>query len=196
MKRMKNRKKTILLAVTIALVLAASVGGTIAWITTSTPGIENVFKPVEVNTWLVEEGWVNEGSSKGSIQVQNDSDPTKYIPVYVRVAVSGNWVVTDENGQKEIVAPWTGMPNTINSDWFKQGDFYYYKKVLPVDGITSNLLDTNHPIQPEKPETVPADAHLEVDVLHQSIQANPTTVVEDLWPVDASDDGQTISPKN
>lgn len=191
MKRMKNRKKTILLAVTIALVLAASVGGTIAWITTSTPGIENVFKPVEVNTWLVEEGWEDGGSSKPSIQVQNDSDPTKYIPVYVRVAVSGNWVL-----KGEIVAPWTDMPNTINSDWFKQGDFYYYKKVLPVDGITSNLLDTNYPIQPEKPESVPADAHLEVDVLHQSIQANPTTVVEGLWPVDASDDGKTISPKN
>lgn len=188
MKRMKNRKKTILLAVTIALVLAASVGGTIAWITTSTPGIENVFKPVEVDTKLVESFSNN---SKTSIQVQNASDETRYIPVYVRVAVSGNWVL---NG--EIVAPWTGMPNTINSDWFKQGDFYYYKKVLPVGGITSNLLDTNYPIRPAKPETVPADAHLEVDVLHQSIQANPTTVVKGLWPVDASDDGKTISPKN
>lgn len=194
MKRMKNRKKTILLAVTIALVLAASVGGTIAWITTSTPGIENVFKPVEVNTWLVEEDWVDEGSSKPSIQVQNASDPTKYIPVYVRVAVSGNWVL-----KGEIVAPWTGTPVINDDDWFEKDGFYYYRKVLPVDavdGITSNLLDTNHPIQPEKPETVPADAHLEVDVLHQSIQANPTTVVEGLWPVDASDDGQTISPKN
>lgn len=183
MKRMKNRKKTILLAVTIALVLAASVGGTIAWITTSTPGIENVFKPVEVNTWLVEDGWVNEGSSKGSIQVKNASDPTKYIPVYVRVAVSGNWVL---NG--EIVAPWTDMPTpiTINSDWFKQGDFYYYKKVLPVGGITSNLLDTNYPIQPADG---PEGAHLEVDVLHQSIQANPTTVVKGLWSVTVDANG-------
>lgn len=173
MKRMKSRKKTILLAVTITLVLVASVGGTIAWITTSTPGIENKFTPSTVKTGI-EENF--DKTVKTDITVKNTGDTA----VYVRVALVGNWC----NEKGEIVEKWT--PSITPGSGWKDGNdgYYYYTTPLQPTKGTSDLLNGGS-IDTKANNGL----HLEVTVLHQSIQANPTSVVEGLWSVTVDANG-------
>ena len=175
MKRMKSRKKTILLAVTITLVLVASVGGTIAWITTSTPGIENKFTPSTVKTGI-EENF--DKTVKTDITVKNTGDTA----VYVRVALVGNWC----NEKGEIVEKWT--PSITPGSGWKDGNdgYYYYTTPLQPTKETSDLLNGGS-IDTKANNGL----HLEVTVLHQSIQATPVTVVRDVWGVTV--DGTKIS---
>ena len=167
MKRMKNRKKTLLLAVTIALVLAASVGGTIAWLTTSTNQIVNQFTPSTVDT-EIEENFKD--NIKKNITVKNTGDTA----VYVRVALVGNWC----NDADEIVEKWTPTFKP-GSGWDDGSDgYYYYTTPLQPGHTTSDLLGGGSISTQAK-----NGLHLEVTVLHQSIQATPISVVMGEWGV-------------
>ncbi|MBE5773251.1 MAG: hypothetical protein E7337_04880 [Clostridiales bacterium] len=156
-----NKKKSILLLIAIAALLLAAVGGTVAYLVTSTSPVVNTFTPASVDTEIVEDFKDN---VKSSIKVINNGN----IPVYVRVAVIGNWV---KDGQ--IVETWS-LPNSFvdTSKWTIDGGYYYYNgtvaaKVGTTPGSTTNLLKT--PIEVEHRED---GAHLEVTVIHQSIQAD------------------------
>ena len=99
---MKNMKiKSMLLLALVAMLLLGSVGGTVAFLVTSTNSVENVFTPANLDTDIVE---VVEGNVKKSITVMNNGN----VPVYVRVAIIG-YYVDDKTGN--IVAPWGGTPS-------------------------------------------------------------------------------------
>ena len=154
-----NRRKSILLAALVVLLLTFSVSGTIAWLTTSTKPIENTFTPATVDTEIVETFTNN---VKSSITVKNNGTAS----AYVRVALVANWV----NANGEIVAPASvDLTGKLNSNWTKSGEYYYYTKEVPVGEATSNLLAENQTIT--QPSDGPADASLQIVVLHQSIQA-------------------------
>lgn len=179
---MKNRKrrkfiKSSLLLIAVAALLVAAVGGTVAYLVTNTSSVVNTFTPANVHTEIKEEF---DGTNKSSIKVENKGN----IPVYVRVALVGNWC--DSNGN--VVEPWNGSVTINSPDWSTGGDgYYYYTKPLGVGGKTSNLLE--NPIS----ASARADgAHLVITVLQQSIQAEPTTAVVEAWGVTVAEDG-TIS---
>lgn len=163
---MKNMKrKTILTLAALALLLTCVVSGTLAYLMTSTDPITNVFTPAKVNTDITEA--FNE-TVKSSVIVENKTDS---IPVYVRVAVVGNWVDAEDN----IVGPWNGS-FTLGADWVKGSDgYYYYTKVVPVGGETTDLLGSDI--------TTSANdgLHLEVVVMQQAVQAEPKDAVKELW---------------
>ena len=156
-------KKSFLLVALVIVLLTFSVGGTIAWLVTSTGPITNTFAPSTVDTQVLEEF---NGTSKSSITVYNKNYATN-IPVYVRVRLVANWV----NANGEIVAPATITVSYNTTNWTQSGDYYYYNEVLPVDDTTENLLSSPI-VQPTVPDGVPADSKLQVVVLHQSIQAD------------------------
>lgn len=162
-------KKPLVLLIGVALLLTFTVSGTVAFLADNTAELTNTFTPVEVDTKIVEE--VTAGS-KSSIKVEN-IQADNHIPVYVRVAVVGNWV--DASGN--IVAPWK-LDSYNSTDWTKGSDgFYYYKRVLNVGSRTENLLST--PItDANKPEGA---ADLIVTVVHQSVQAEPASAVTNAW---------------
>ncbi len=181
---MKNfPKKSLVLLIAAALLLTITVSGTVAYLVAGTDSVINTFTPATVTTELHEEF---KNDIKSSVTIEN----TGTIAVYVRAMVVGNWV--DASGN--IVAPWTGSV-TLGEGWALGTDgFYYYQKSLAPNDTTSNLLGaqiTN--------ANTPADVgavRLVVTVLHQSIQAQPTTAVEDAWGVTVGEDGNLTFSTN
>lgn len=170
MKRFPKKLAVLLAAVT--LLLTFTVSGTVAFLTENTESLTNTFIPVELDTVIVES--VSAGQ-KTSIKVQN-IQADNHIDVYVRVAVVGNWV--DENGA--IVAPWE-LSAYNTASWTKRSDgFYYYNSVLLVGDTTAELLASGGIKESDYTRPEGAD-HLVVTVVHQSIQAEPATVVQSAW---------------
>lgn len=169
---MKNMKmKSILLLALVVAVLMGTVGGTVAYLATSTGSVTNTFTPAEVTT-KIEEGF--EGTVKSNVKITNTGD----IPVYVRAKVVGNWC--DEKGN--IVAPWTDDINYNKTAWKKVGDYWYHKGAVSVGSSTANLFDSYS----YSSDAIPTGAHhLVLDVLHQSIQAEPDDAVKNMWGDDA-----------
>ena len=93
------------------------------------------------------------------------------------MAVVGNWV---KDGK--VVDSWT--PNfTVGSGWDEGGDgYYYYKTPVAAGGSTTNLFGENENIT----ATTTDGKTLEVTVIQQSIQAEPTSVVVNAWGVNAN----------
>lgn len=174
-----NRKKLTVLTILVALLLAVSVGGTLAYLTDKTAPVENVFSPVDLDTEIRETVTNN---VKSVIAVENVK-ADDHIPAYVRVGVSGNWV----DAEGKIVEPWVGQNNLkLNEDyWFKGSDgYYYYKNVLAVGAVTENLIGEAITLSKDA-----AGNKLVVNVIHQSVQTEPKTVVEGIWPVTVNKDG-------
>lgn len=177
-----NRIKILLVAILTTVLLTISVSGTLAWLQDNTDEVENVFTPTKVDTEIDEDF---DNNIKSSIVIINKADS---IPVYVRVAVVGNWI--DDKGK--VVAPWTGSVVYNDTDWIKLGDYYYYKSPLSAGATSNNLLKVDNPITAG---SSPVDgAHLEIDVIHQSIQANPTSVVIGEWDVTLDTSGNITDP--
>ena len=162
-----NRRKSIALVAMVALLLTFTVSGTIAWLAASTDPVVNVFTPGKADTTLEEEFST---SAKTKIVIRNKDEST--IPVFVRVSVSG-YYAKDVDGQRVIVGSWDGLTNEqINSGWFKGNDgFYYYSQSIAPDDETSNLLKNGIELTNE------GGTYLVVNVIHQSIQADGTTLV-------------------
>lgn len=171
----KLHKKSLVLLIALALLLTCVVSGTVAYLSVGSGPVTNTFTPVQVDTKIVETLQnINGVQKKSGIQVLNKNLETN-IPVYVRVAVYGNWV--DANGH--IIAPWSGLSKYNEEKWTKEGNYYYYKDVLAVGETTENLLAADAQIYEEsKPDGV---QRLEVTVIHQSIQTEPVGAVQEAW---------------
>lgn len=175
-----NRKKSIALVLLVVLLLTFTVSGTLAYLFDKTKSIVNTFEPSKVNTEITEE--FNK-QVKSSIKVTNKKDS---IPVYVRVALVGNW----QDSQGNVVEAWNGISSYNDTDWGKVGDYYYYKKVLEPGKATENLLDASI-------TTTSKDGlHLVVTVIHQSIQSKPESAVTDAWGVTISNGNVTAASSN
>ena len=174
-----NKKKAFLLAMLIALLLAVSVGGTIAWLTDNSGPVTNTFTPAQVDTEIEE---VFAGNAKTSIKIRNVSN-VKNIPAYIRVAVVGNWC--DASGN--IVEPWT--PSfTLGAGWDDGADgYYYHKEPVAVGDTTSELLGS----EISGTDANKSGLRLIVTVIQQGIQSEPISVVQGKWGVTVS--GTTIS---
>lgn len=163
----RNIKAGLLLALLVILLLAA-VGSTWAYIATGPQNITNVFSPAYVDTEIIESFT---GASKTSITIKNNSN----IAVFTRVALVANWV---KDGA--IIEPWNGSI-TPGAGWVRHNNYYYYTVAIPAGGSTQNLLGATIASSPRADGAV-----LHIDVLQQSLQAEPRTVVQDVWGIDPS----------
>lgn len=173
MKRIFNgsggRKAALILS--LCLIFALAVGTTLALLTANTDPVTNTFTAAKSKITIEEK---TDDGIKSEIYVKNEGTATSY----VRVKLVMNWV--DGNGK---VVSGGNLPEvTLNeSDWFVQGDIYYYTKPVGPNMTTDNLLQEGKPIT--QSEDAPDGCHLEVTVLAESIQAAPSTAVEGAWAV-------------
>ena len=166
----RRTAKSSALIIALALILVLAVGGTVAYIFTQTDPVINTFTPTEAKITVDEE---TNSNQKTSITVVNNSTG---VPVYIRVALVANMIDKDEN-----VTGAASVPTfTLGKDWIKGSDgYYYYTEPVPVGGSTGNLL--------EKAMTL--DENMQVVVLADAIQAEPTTAVTQAWGVTVDSNG-------
>lgn len=180
MKRIFNgsggRKTALILS--LCLIFALAVGTTFALLKANTDPVTNTFTAAKSGTDIVEE---LDGSQKTSIIVKNTGTAVSY----VRVKLVMNWVDGDGNVSAEPV----NITPSITGNWFEQDGIYYYKMPVAAKDFTTNLLQT-----PITQGTAPEGYHLEVTVLAESIQAAPSTAVQQSWGVGVDSNGYLTQP--
>jgi hypothetical protein len=180
MKRIFNgsggRKTALILS--LCLIFALAVGTTFALLKANTEPVENTFTAAKSGTDIVEE---LDGNQKKSIVVKNTGTAVSY----VRVKLVMNWV--DESGN--VSAEPVNITPSITADWFEQDGIYYYKMPVAAKGETTNLLK-----DPITQGAAPEGYHLEVTVLAESIQAAPSTAVQQSWGVGVDSNGYLTQP--
>lgn len=171
MKRIFNgsggRKAALILS--LCLIFALAAGTTFALLKAHTDPVQNTFQAATSSITIEEKVTSTE---KTSIQVQNTGTATSY----VRVKLVMNWV--DGNGN---IVSGDNLPEvTLNkSDWFVKDGIYYCKAPVAPKANSAELLAKHI----AEPAGKPDGCHLEVTVLAESIQAAPSTAVQQSWDV-------------
>ena len=162
--------KSSALIIALALILVLAVGGTVAYIFTHTGPVINTFTPADAKITVDEQTSDNQ---KTSITVVNNSTG---VPVYIRVALVANMI----DGAGNVTGAADVPTFTLGDDWKEGSDgYYYYTKAVPVGGSTGNLL--------KSPMTL--SENMQVVVLADAIQAEPTTAVTQAWGVTVDSNG-------
>lgn len=171
----RNYKKIVLLAASLLLVMCAAIGGTVAYLIDTTGEVKNTFEPAKVPPEVVEK---IEGNVKKEVTIKN----TGNVDAYIRVKVVVTW--KDASGNVYKTAPvkdtdytWTDGDNK----WVKHTDgFYYYTKSVAAGESTAVLFTDCKQLSTAN---VPEDNFLSVDIHAQTVQAEPSSVVEETWGV-------------
>ena len=176
-------RKARIAAVALVLILCCSIGGTLAWLAASTNSVTNTFKPAQVECSVTDTYRNNE---KTNIKV-SIPDNVKNADAYVRVTLVPTW----EDAQGNAVAmpaEITYPDSSLNSSWFKDGDYYYYKNILKVGDETPALFNSAITV----PDST-GDYTLNLQVLAEAIQADgmdgEAHPVATVWPVSVAANG-------
>lgn len=185
MKKIKsNKKKGLILLLTIFLIATVTVGGTFAYLATSTALVTNTFTPAKVASEVVESPF--NGQVKEHVKVTNKGNTEAYI----RAAIVITW---KSEGNENTVSAIKPVENTdyimklnIGADggWFKGVDgFYYHKNPVNHTGSASSTSDLIIKCEPITGR-VPEGYELSVEIIASAIQSTPAHVVEDQWNVE------------
>ena len=127
-KKSGRSRRPLLLLVSLVLLLALAVGGTVAWLNSSSGPVTNTMIPGQVPITINE---TFDGTTKSGVTVTN----TGNIDAYIRVAIVANAVDAEGNvvaGKKPVY--------TINTaNWQELDGYYYYKGAVAPDGTTEQL---------------------------------------------------------
>lgn len=130
---MKNMKRSIALVVAIALMVGCAIGGTMAWLTTSTGSVVNTFTVGDINITLTESDV--SGGEKNYNFVPGDTltkDPKVTVAanseacyVFIKAVEANNSITVGGTGEKAIewtvdTSTWTQVPG--------QTDYWYTTK--------------------------------------------------------------------
>lgn len=175
-----RRSKSTALILALILLLGMTIGGTVAYLIREANSVENGFIPANV-TIDIQETFNN--NIKEAVVIENTS--ASNIPVYIRVALVGNWA----DVENKICINHTGDPLAglaLGNDWKKGNDgFYYYTKSVAVGEKTSDLLGSNINLSSAKD-----GCSYQLEVIASAIQAQgdndtePETAVFDAWGID------------
>lgn len=167
--RRKGVDRVVILLVSLVLVLGAVIGGTLGYLTSQVK-VTNTMEPGTINTEIDEE--LND-NVKSNVTVKNTGNSDAYIRAVV--------VVTWQNEEGEVYpqVPVAGTDYTITygTDWENEGQFYYYKGVVPGGQTTSNLIVSCEPQGNQAPEGY----DLNVEILASAIQSEPADAVKEAW---------------
>lgn len=128
-KKSGRSRRPLLLLASLVLLLALAVGGTEAWLNSSSGPVTNTMIPGQVPITINE---TFNGTTKSGVSVTN----TGNIDAYIRVAIVANAVDKDGN----IIAG-KAPSYTVNEEkWQKLEDgYYYYKGAVAPNGTTEAL---------------------------------------------------------
>lgn len=196
MSRRKRRSpaKQLTAAIWIMLILAVPgmlFGGVVAYLSDSAGALTNQFEIEDSVNPVIQETVA--GNVKSNVTV--DVGDTEY-PVYVRAAVVVTW--QNSNGDVYWQEPVKVTDYTIEmneTDWFSDGNYWYYESPVASNGSTKNLIVSCTPAK-----AAPADGYvLNVEILAQTVQAVGKTdddakfAVEDAWPAVEVNNDDTLS---
>lgn len=155
----------------VAVLLTGFVGSSLAWLMDSTTEVKNEFIPGDV-TPEVTEGF--DGEVKSDVKIQNNGN----VPAYIRAKLVFTW--QNEAGEVLGVAPTVGdyTITWTKAGWEDGSDGYYYYTTPVAPGQFTGVLATD--IKQNTPN--PAEGYtLHVEVLAESIQAEPSRAVSEAW---------------
>ena len=181
LRRNKSKKKWMLL-VSLVMLLTITVGGTLAYITTSDDPVKNIFTTSQVPISVQED--LFDGTVKNNVKIQNDGNTDAYI----RAAVVVTW--KDSSGNVYAIKPEVGVDYQVtfpgDTGWvYREADgFYYYTASIAPNNQTGVLLTNCKPLK-----SAPADGYtLCVEIVAESVQAkgvdNGVKAVVKAWGVD------------
>ena len=127
-RRRRRSNKSLALLISLVMIAAVAVGGTLAWLTTATAPVQNTMEPGRVPITIDEN--VN-GTTKTDVKIKN----TGNVDAYIRVAVIANAV--DEDGNIVLGTAPTFTVDT--SKWDLVDGYYYYKGIVLAGGSTTSL---------------------------------------------------------
>lgn len=185
----KNKKasrlnsRSLILIISLVLVIGLAVSVTLAYIIDQTEEVENTFTPAENSIKIEETVPTPERNVKEHVKVKNESD----FGVYVRAMIVVTW--QNESGEVWNKTPVLDTDYTMSFDdnWTQQGNYYYYKGVVPANGETGDLIVEAKPIK-----NAPAAGYkLHIEILSASIQAEPAAAVNQSWGMTYDETNQT-----
>lgn len=170
----KMTLKTILTLAALALLLTFTVSGTLAYISTGTNSVTNVFAPAEVVVTVSE---TFEGGVKSNVSIQN----VRNTDAYLRAHYTVNWYnASDDTYYAK--APVAGKDYSIELNtegWYTDGNYYYWKKPV-APGANSGILIKK--LEVLSNATPPAAGYkLRVEIIGQGIQSTPKAAVSEAW---------------
>ena len=169
----KRRGRMATVVLSLVLLLALSIGGTVAWLNARTPEVTNTFTPATV-TCEVEEAFDKTTGVKTDVNVKNTSD----IDVYIRVKL----VTYRTNDAGQHIGGTAELPAfTLGKDWVEKDGYYYYTlPVAPDKTPAANLADS----MTLTASYDDADGGKQaIDVMAEAIQSAPEEAVADAWGV-------------
>ena len=171
-KRRLRWRKEFVLTCSIALLVIGMVGGSLAYLFTNTETVTNTFTPPTVDVDIEETVKTGE---KTDVYFHNTAD----YPVYMRALLVINWEDASGNIVGNVPEGYSYTDSGIASGWVAKDGYYYYTQAVAAGDTSTNLID-------RIVETVPENAeyHLRVDVMVETIQAEPKTAVVEAWGVD------------
>ena len=127
-----NGRLTAMVIATVML-LALAIGGTVAWLTDTSPAVVNTFTPSQVRC-EVKEDFNNQSGVKSNVQVKNTSD----IPAFIRVKL----VTYRTNGKGQHIGGTATVPDfQPGTNWVLHEGYYYYTQ--PVASFLSSVGEQN-----------------------------------------------------
>ena len=169
----KRRGRMATVVLSLVLLLALAVGGTVAWLNARTPKVTNTFTPAHV-TCEVEEAFDKTTGVKTDVNVKNTSD----IDVYIRVKL----VIYRTNDAGQHIGGTAELPAfTLGENWVEKDGYYYYTlPVAPGKTPAANLADK----MTLTASYDDADGGKQaLDVMAEAIQSAPEAAVADAWGV-------------
>lgn len=177
-------KKVFMVIVSAALLLTFAVSGTVAYLVDASDPVVNEFTPTSVKVEIPENF---KNNVKENVKIKNTSD----IKAYVRATYIVTWQTTDSSGIKQMLPADTDdyELNLNTSGWVVANGMYYWPTPLDAQAETGVLITSckvKDGVQP------PAEGYyLNVEIIAQAIQAEPTTAVVEAWKVTLN--GTTIT---
>lgn len=165
------KRKAILAVTLIVLLLSVAVGTTLAYLFDQTDSITNTFTPTNLPNEVVE-GF--EGNTKTYAEIKNNGN----IAAYIRAKVVVTWQDAEGNVLKDVPKEETDYSITYcNGKWSEKDGFWYYSEPVKAGESTDELFKNCKPLK-----SAPSEGYtLHVEVLAQSIQAEPSSAVKDAW---------------
>lgn len=157
----------------LLLIFSSAAGGSLAYLYASSDTAKNSFKEVHAAGRVKEEF---DGTEKRNVSVVNTGD----IDVWVRVSLVPAW--EDDRGNAVNQA---ADLNDLNLSfgtgaWFKASDGRYYCSVKISPGSETPVLINSAAVNPSS-EGFKAGYHMNLQILCETIQAEPHDAVESAW---------------
>ena len=169
----RGRGRLAMMVLSVVLLLALAVGGTLAWLSTKTTSVTNTFTPARV-TCEVEEDFNENTGKKTNVNVKN----TGNIDVYIRVKL----VTYRTNDAGQHIGGTAQLPKfNLGENWVEYGEYYYYTlPVAPDEKPAANLADSMTLTGSYEDADGGKQA---LDVMAEAIQSAPEKAVGEAWGV-------------